>query len=166
MGGAACGALLTVDAGFNGFAGIGIENTSFLMAPTPLGDNFLGTAKIANPTIFSIEIGNATFANFLNGASIGTVNLDNMILRPGMNSVAMRANVSQEPVYLTVTKEPYCKDGKLPFVLTGRDVVNHGQHIGYFANALAASNQTIIMDIGTTLAALGLPIMCPLPALV
>ena len=151
-----------IDVGFNSFAGIGVDNTTFLLKPSPQGDNFLGTAKINNPTIFTIEIGNATFGNFLNGQSIGTVNLDNMVLRPGMNSVAMRANVTQTPVITTVTKRPYCEDGKLPFVLRGTDVVNNGQHIGYFADALAASNQTITIDIGKTLASIGLPIVCPL----
>lgn len=149
-----------VKLGFNSFSGIAVENTTFSAQRDALGDNFHGIANIPNPTIFTIEVGNATFASFLNGESIGTVNLENMVLRPGVNSITMRANVSELPVLSTVTQRPYCEDGKLPVVLTGRDVVSNGQQIGYFADALASSNQTITLDVGKTLAAVGLPVTC------
>ena len=96
----------------------------------------------------TIQQGNASFHNYLLGAEIGTVYIDNITLKPGMNNFSMHANISQVPVLSAIAERPYCEDGILPFQLRGKEVFNHGQPLSYYADALASSNQTVEIDIG------------------
>lgn len=96
-----------------------------------------------------------TFHNYLLGEEIGTVFIDNLSLQPGDNNVFdMRATIDKlGSVIGALGKKPYCDadKGVLPLVIRGRTVVNHGQPLPYFADALAAHNQTIPIDIATPL---------------
>jgi len=83
-----------------------------------------------------------------------------MVLRPGANNFTMRANISAQPVLAAVHQKPYCEDGVLPFQLRGKAVVNKGQPLPYYANALASSNQTIPIDLTAPLEALGMNVTC------
>jgi hypothetical protein len=99
-----------------------------------------------------ITQGNASFHNYLLGQEIGTVYVDNMVLRAGsLNNFTMRANISQGPVLDAMSKKPYCETGILPFQLRGKDVINHDQHLAYYADALGSSNQTTEINIGLAL---------------
>lgn len=105
--------------------------------------------------------GNASFINYMaNQANVGVVYIDNMSLQPGANNLSMRANISQTPVLNLIQEEPYCETGVLPFQLQGLNVTNHGQYLSYTARALASTNQTVDIDVGADLAALGLTIEC------
>jgi len=83
-----------------------------------------------------------------------------MILRPGLNDFPMRAKIDQMPVAAAVSEKPYCETGKLPFILRGKSVVNHGQALAYYADALASSNQTVEIDVKGPFKSLGLDIKC------
>ena len=75
--------------------------------------------------------------------------MDNMVLRPGDNNFTMHANISQDAVLAALQLKPFCEQGGLlPIELTGKDVVNHGHHLKYYADALGASNQTVDIPIG------------------
>lgn len=83
-----------------------------------------------------------------------------MTLKPGLNNLTMRANISTSPVLTAIQKEPYCATGVMPFQLQGLDVTNHGQYLSYYAEALGSTNQTVSIDVGADLADLGLNITC------
>lgn len=104
--------------------------------------------------------GNTTFINYMLGENVGLVYVDNMTLRPGNNTFSMRGNVSQTPVLQVIQERPYCEDGVLPFQLQGLDVVNHGQFLSYYAESLGSTNQSVSIDVGADLEALGLTITC------
>lgn len=95
-----------------------------------------------------------------NKENVGVVYIDNMNLLPGVNNYSMRANISQSPVLDLIQTEPYCESGVLPFELQGLNVTNHGQYLSYTALALASTNQSVTIDVGADLAALGLNIEC------
>lgn len=96
--------------------------------------------------------GNASFTSFLLGQEVGTTYMDNMILRPGLNNFSIAANISQGAVLNALQEKPYCQNGGvLPFQLTGKSVVNHGQELSYYAQALAAANQSVTLPIGADL---------------
>lgn len=95
-----------------------------------------------------------------NEQNVGTVYIDNMNLLPGINNFSMRANISQSPVLNTVQEEPYCETGVLPFELQGLNVTNHGQYLSYYALSLASVNQTVTIDVGADIEALGLKVEC------
>jgi hypothetical protein len=77
--------------------------------------------------------------------------MDNLTLRPGINNVSLHANIQQQPVLTAAGTRPYCENGIIPFQLGGKDVVNNGQRIPYFADALASANQTVDINIGAAL---------------
>jgi hypothetical protein len=75
--------------------------------------------------------------------------MDNMVLRPGDNTFNLHANISQGEVLEALQTKPFCEQGgMLPFELTGKDVVNKGQHLSYYSDALGAANQTVDLPIG------------------
>jgi len=86
--------------------------------------------------------------------------MDDVTLAPGLNNFSMRANIEQLPVLQAVAKKPYCSNGVLPFQLRGKSVVNHGQPLSYFADALAAANQTVPIDLTAPFTANNLTIKC------
>jgi len=95
---------------------------------------------------------------------VGTVFIDNIILRPGPNNTfPMRATIENTPVLTALSKKPYCDEtkGVLPFQISGKTVTNFGQSLTYFADALASHNQTIQIDVGAPVAKLlGSPVKC------
>ncbi len=140
------------------------------------GDNFRGVTVIPNPSPVTFTIvspstplnlksrspewetnasmlqGNSSFHTYLLGQEIGTSFIDNMVLHPGNNSFNMRGNMSQAPILAVLGKQPYCSNGGVvPLELSGKSVVNQGQTLSYFADALASQNQTLNIDIGETL---------------
>jgi hypothetical protein len=150
--------------GLRGFAGTTVYNTSISLAPDARGNNFKGLTTIPNHSVFTLEIGNATFNNYLLGQLVGTVFIDNIILYPGLNNTfPMRATIEQVPVLGALSTKPYCDEtkGVLPFQISGNTVTNYGQSLTYFADALASHNQTLDIDVGTPVAALlGSPVKC------
>lgn len=150
--------------GLRGFDGTKVFNTSISLGPDERGNNFRGLTTIPNYSVFTLEIGNATFNNYLEGALVGTVFIDNIILYPGLNNTfPMRATIENAPVLTALGKKPYCDEtkGVLPFQISGKTVTNYGQSLTYFADALASHNQTLDIDVGTPVAALlGSPVGC------
>ncbi|GJC80148.1 hypothetical protein ColLi_02986 [Colletotrichum liriopes] len=134
--------------GLNGFKGLNVTDNTISLTPDARGDNFKGH-------------GNTTFSNLLNGQDIGAVYLDNLILHQGMNNVTMRANISQAPVLAAIGQRPACENGIIPFALRGKDVVNGGQKLSYFADALASGEVITDINIGASLKkSLNLTVSC------
>lgn len=87
--------------------------------------------------------------------------MDNLVLSPGNNNASLRASISQGPVLLALTEEPYCQDGILDFELSGNGVTNQGDELSYFADALSADNLTVPINIGESVARdLGVTLGC------
>lgn len=137
--------------GLNHFKGLEVTENTISLTADDRGDNFHGFVTIPNASVLTIEIGNTTYATFLDGQSVGTSFIDNLILRPGDNNVTMRANIQQAPVLGAMSQRPACETGIIPFELAGQDVENQGERLAYFADALGASNLTVNINIGETL---------------
>ncbi|KFY84639.1 hypothetical protein V500_09127 [Pseudogymnoascus sp. VKM F-4518 (FW-2643)] len=142
--------------GVNGFTGLNVTQANINVSA--VDNNFNGYADIPNPSILTFEVGNVTFGNYFEQKKIGTLFIDDMFIRPGTNNVSVRATISQEPVITAVQKKPYCDDGILPFDLLGESVINHGQPLAYFADALALHAQSTKIRVGAALKAAGLDI--------
>ncbi|KAK3298821.1 uncharacterized protein B0H64DRAFT_83148 [Chaetomium fimeti] len=126
------------------------------------GNNFRATTIIPNHSRVSFELGNTTFHNYLLGKEVGTVFIDGLTLRPGLNEYPMRATIKNDAVIEVLGQKPYCEEGGvLPFQIRGKTVVNNGQALPYFADALASANQTIDIPIGAAVnKSLGIVIPC------
>ncbi|KAJ9137880.1 DUF3712 domain protein [Pleurostoma richardsiae] len=134
--------------GLSNFNGTTVPESTISLEADENGDNFKGTVTIPNRSLVTFDVGNASFHNYLLGEEIGTVYIDNMLLLPGYNNYSMHANISQMPVLTAIQEKPYCSDGILPFELRGKTVVNNGQPLSYYADALGSTNQSVPIDIG------------------
>jgi len=136
--------------GLQNFAGTNVTESTISLELDKNGNNFRGFATIPNRSIVTFDIGNVTFDSFLLGEAVGPTYLDNVFLVPGNdNNFTMRANITQSAVLAALAKQPYCTNGgELPFQLTGKDVVNNGQHLAYYSNSLGSANQTVPIPIG------------------
>ncbi|KAM5356003.1 hypothetical protein ACJ41O_002649 [Fusarium nematophilum] len=113
--------------------------------------NFNGTANIPNASVFTLDNGNVTFINYVGDEEVGTLYIDNMVLKPGDNIVNITATMDQAKILGAARQRPYCETGVVPFKLLGKSVINHGENLTYFAAALASANQTVEIDIGAIL---------------
>ena len=59
-----------------------------------------------------------------------------------------------------VNSDEYCKDGIVPFQISGQDVQYNGEQLPYFLAALSAGNQTLNIDLKTPLAKAGVTVKC------
>ncbi|KAK1512768.1 hypothetical protein CTAM01_00163 [Colletotrichum tamarilloi] len=137
--------------GLNGFKGLNVTDNTISLTSDAQGDNFKGHVSIPNPSVLTLEIGNASFVNLLDGQDIGTVYLDNLLLHPGINNVTMRANISQAPVLAAMQKKPACENGIIPFSLRGKNVTSNGQRLSYFSDALSSGEVVTDINIGESL---------------
>lgn len=139
--------------GLQNFNGTFLPYSTVLLKADENGDNFKGIATIPNRSVVTFEIGNASFTSYLDGKTVGITHIDNMTLRPGLNNFTIHANISQGDVLNALQRKPYCENGGLlPFQLTGLDVINNGQHLRYYSQALAAANQSVDIPVGFDLA--------------
>ncbi|KAK4127041.1 hypothetical protein N657DRAFT_187789 [Parathielavia appendiculata] len=135
--------------GLRGLEGTVVKPTWVSLQNDTMGNNFRANVSIPNASLVEFELGNVTFYNYLLGKDVGTVYIDNLTLRPGMNEYTMRATISNADVIEVLGQKPYCENGGvLPFQIRGKSVVNNGQPLPYFADALAAHNQTVDIPIG------------------
>ncbi|GAP83601.1 hypothetical protein SAMD00023353_0200200 [Rosellinia necatrix] len=145
--------------GLNNFNGLSISNPAISARGST--NNFNGTVHIPNPSVLTLEIGNTTFTNYFDGQVVGQTYINNLVLRPGNNTFSTTADIQQLPIINALTQEPFCElGGKLPFELQGKDVVNNGQVLPYFRDALAASNQSITIDLSEAAKKIGIPTEC------
>lgn len=140
--------------GLNSLTGFNITSFTIKVAPEADGTNMVGQVVIPNPTIATIEMGNVTFNNYVDGTLIGTSLLTDLVLRPGDNSVPMRSVISQ-PLVLTALTTPY-RNGIIPIDVVGNSSVYEGKNLIYFEKALQGNTQRIELDVGKALVAIGL----------
>ena len=88
-----------------------------------------------------------SFTNFVNGQNVGTLYIQNMLLRPGDNTFPISAHMNQSDILLAAISPQYCNETDIPFELQGKTVTNHGQNLSYFAAALSAKRQTVPVPI-------------------
>ncbi|KAL7945922.1 hypothetical protein V8C42DRAFT_321958 [Trichoderma barbatum] len=147
--------------GLNLFSGTAVTNGKIDMTAKKGQPNFSGTADIPNASYFTLDIGNATFTNFIDDTNIGNLTIPNLLLVPGSNKVPINANLNQVAVLNAVQSAKYCKTGVIPVKLQGAAVRNDDATLQYFLDGLAAHNQTVPMDIGAIIkASLGTTIGC------
>ncbi|KAJ5103916.1 hypothetical protein N7532_004445 [Penicillium argentinense] len=136
----------------------GFDVTEFhILLTTKNGRNMDGTVYIPNPSVMTIEMGNLTLDLSVAGKPMGQSFLDNLILKPGNNTIPMTSTVNQTAIIsmLTSKSNPY-KDGVVPFDITGNSSVYNGKTLPYFTEALSANNLTVHLNVTKALAEIGL----------
>jgi len=145
----------------NLFRGTEVLNGTIDLEEDEQGRNFYGRSKIPNASHFTLDIGNVSFTNFVGDEEVGTLFIENLLLRPGDNFVDISGAMDNVAILTLVRSPEYCEDGIIPFKLLGKNVTNHGQDIPYFAAGLGSANQTVDIDIGSIIeSSLGTAIGC------
>lgn len=122
------------------------------MKPAADGSNVAGTVYIPNTSVLTVSMGNVTFNNYVNGQLIGNSTIDNLVLKPGNNTVPMHGVTNQSAV-LDLIASTY-KNGVLPIDIVGNSSVYNGLHLPYYEKALKSNTQHVELNI--TAALLGL----------
>ena len=89
--------------------------------------------------------GNLTFDLAVDGESIGTSRVNDVVLRPGDNEYDMASVVELG----TIAKSVFTKyqDLKVPIEITGKSSVYHGEELTYFSASLAANTLKVEMNL-------------------
>ncbi|MCJ1340282.1 hypothetical protein MMC09_005576 [Bachmanniomyces sp. S44760] len=140
--------------GLNKLAGFNVTSFQIELTPEADGTNMVGMVYIPNPTVMTLSMGNVTFNNFLDSTLIGTTTLSNLILTPGNNTIPMRSTINQTIVIEAIATK--YKDGMLPVNIVGNESVYNGAHLTYFEKALQSNTQSITLDVGSALKAVGI----------
>ncbi|KAF9884420.1 hypothetical protein FE257_001751 [Aspergillus nanangensis] len=112
----------------------------------PDGTNSEGEVLIPNPSVMTITMGNLTLDLAVDGTNIGQSFLNDLVLKPGDNKIAMTANVNQSALVPMLSKY---EDKKyiVPCDITGNSSIYNGKHLPYFEKALAANVLKVDLNI-------------------
>ncbi|KAJ5925324.1 hypothetical protein N7454_007963 [Penicillium verhagenii] len=135
----------------------GFDVTEFHILTTPVnGRNMNGTVYIPNPSVMTLSMGNVTLNLVVANETLGYSYLENLVLKPGNNTVPMTATVDEVAIIdmLVSSSNPYT-DGVVPFTITGNSSVYNGNELPYFTDALSANNLTVQLNVTKALAEIG-----------
>lgn len=104
----------------------------------------MGTASIPNPTIMTIDLGRVTFSMSVNGTAVGTATVESLVLKPGDNTIQMRAEVYQLVVVGIVIQR---QDVILPIDIKGNQSTFNGQVIPYYTSMLQATALQVKLNV-------------------
>jgi hypothetical protein len=132
------------------------------------GNNAVGTVYIPNPSVLQLNMvcwppsaivpdlslltehqGNLTLdVSLQNGTALGQSFLNDLVLKPGNNTVEMLGNMDQDLLFSMVI----AGERVIPLRIVGNSSVYNGQEIPYFTKALVANVLTIDLNLTATLA--------------
>ncbi|KIW16576.1 hypothetical protein PV08_03764 [Exophiala spinifera] len=140
--------------GLNGLEGFNVTDFNLIMTAHPDNYNSNGTVLIPNPSVTTYEMGNMTMDMYVGNVSIGNSTLENVVLRPGNNSIPLLALTNQTAVGLLLFTN--YKSGIFPIEIVNRGVVSNGQHLPYYEQPLQAKNLTVKLNVIDVLERAGL----------
>lgn len=139
--------------GLNHLKGLNITELHIMSKPVD-GFNMNGTVFIPNPSVMTLELGNVTMNLAVEGQSIGTTMLPDLVLRPGDNLVPMLSNANQSMVIKLITTK--YKNAILPLTITGNSSVYGKDHLTYYEAAIRSNVVKVDLNAGPALKELGL----------
>lgn len=137
--------------GLNGLKSFSLLSFNLLNDTESDGTNAIGNVFILNPTVMSIALGNVTLALSVNGTSIGTASLPNLVLQPGNNTVGMRAEVYKIVAGAIALER---KQTILPVDIQGNSSTFQGQQIPYYTTMLSETGFRVDLDIAKAMSGL------------
>ncbi|KAL4982827.1 hypothetical protein BDW68DRAFT_170119 [Aspergillus falconensis] len=113
------------------------------------GNNAIGTVYIPNPSVLQLDMGNLTLdVSLQNGTALGQSFLNDLVLKPGNNTVEMLAKMDTDLLFDMVIAGVRV----VPLRIVGNSSMYNGEEIPYFTKALAANVLTIDLNLTATLA--------------
>lgn len=132
-----------------------IKDIKISLTPDANGNNMNGTLFIPNPTVFTINAGDVVQDIYHNGVRIGNTTINNMVLRPGDNSIPIVSYADQGPVIESLTNGTD-KSGVLAVEARAVSVKYKGLDLPYFKQAMANVPIKLSLSLKEPLKAIGL----------
>ncbi|KAL4907482.1 hypothetical protein BDW74DRAFT_176247 [Aspergillus multicolor] len=108
------------------------------------GNTAEGTVYIPNPSVLQLDMGNLTLdVSLQNGTVLGQSFLNDLVLKPGNNTVPMLANMDMSAFFSMVL----AGQREIPLRIVGNSSVYNGKEIPYFTQALAANVLTTTLNL-------------------
>lgn len=140
--------------GLNKLNGFSIPDFNISLKPEADGSNFFGHARIPNPSIMTIEMGDVFSDLYVDDQLIGNTTIPDLTIRPGDNYVPIRG-ITDALTVVGLISEKYT-DAVLPVKVVGRTVVKNGVHLTYYEEALAVNPFQVSLNVAPALKALGI----------
>ncbi|KAK2826887.1 hypothetical protein FQN49_007355 [Arthroderma sp. PD_2] len=128
--------------GMNHLEGFNITNIKV----NPTGKyNMMGDVFIPNPSVLTLALGNLTLDLSIDDHPIGTSFLNDVIIKPGDNTIPMLAKA--DLAYVLEQSQGKYSNGIVPVAIIGNSSVAHGQELPYYTKALAANKLMVDLNI-------------------
>ncbi|KAL3450228.1 hypothetical protein BJX65DRAFT_305681 [Aspergillus insuetus] len=131
--------------GFNNLKGFKVVSMLF-DSNLPNGNNAKGTVYIPNPTLVTLSLGTLTMDLSSNGTFLGNATVNDLVLKPGNNTVPMLSALDQERLIGIISELPE-STYRIPLTVVGKSSVYDGQEIPYFTAAFSATTLQIELDV-------------------
>lgn len=145
--------------GLNKLSGLNITDLKILSGAGVVlddGSNLIGNLTIPNPSVMTLDLGNVTMNLAVDGKSIGTTLIPNLILVPGVNNVPMQSTVNQLAI-ISLIKSKYT-NAILPLDIVGNSSMSGDQHLTYYEAAIKSNTIRIDLNVGPALAAVNITV--------
>ncbi|KAF2754267.1 hypothetical protein EJ05DRAFT_541354 [Pseudovirgaria hyperparasitica] len=132
--------------GLNGFKGFELQDYNITIMPESDGTTLRGTAYIPNPSVSTLQLGNAVFNLTCEDQYIGQAFINDLVLRPGDNYYPTNAKTNQTLV-VSILMNGKHGDFQLPINIIGDSITNSdGIKIDYLSEAMRASTISISLN--------------------
>lgn len=85
---------------------------------------------------------------------MGQAYLDNLVIKPGNNTVPIAATIDEIAIFkLVTTGNSTFKDGVVPFTIIGNSTIYDNKQLPFFTEALRANNLTFQVNVTQALQA-------------
>ncbi|KAJ6077345.1 uncharacterized protein N7446_000281 [Penicillium canescens] len=136
--------------GLNKLSGFSIDSARLIIPKEADGTNLVGVVILPNYSVFTFALGKVTLNLQSSDMVIGQATLENVVLKPGNNSVSLRGQLDMDtvidnlPVILSTPKSALM-DGELELNASGNSTIYDGKHIAYYEKLL--NNLTITTKV-------------------
>ncbi|KAF3483975.1 uncharacterized protein GIQ15_03299 [Arthroderma uncinatum] len=137
--------------GMNQLKGFNITNIKIQSTPGTM-NNMKGDVFIPNPSVLTLAMGNLTLDLSVDGHPIGTSYLNNVIIKPGDNTIPMVANADLGYVLKLTGKTGKYPKGIIPLSILGNSSVANGKELTYYSKALASNKLEVPLNVPAILA--------------
>lgn len=141
----------TIEAGaLNYLEGFGITSLRLIFPPKEDGHNIKGSLNLPNAGVLTLGLGNLTLDLYSGDINLGFVNLYDVVLPPGNNSVSfdgqlyLKELVPNLGAILDSQSGPLA-DGNIELRATGNATMVNGVHIGYVEKVL--NNKKLVATV-------------------
>ncbi|KAJ5718842.1 uncharacterized protein N7483_009924 [Penicillium malachiteum] len=141
--------------GLDKLDGFSIESAEVAIPKEADGTNIIATATLPNRSVFTFALGNVTLNLWSYDLLIGQGTIQNVVLKPGNNTVSLRGELDIETIIDNIydiihSQEAALLDGDFQLSASGNSTIYNGNHIAYYEeilNNLTLTTRVSILEV-------------------